>query len=641
MIKKYEINKALTKLGSNVIFTIDSVFKNVEAIISYDDLIDGISNSSQVKRYFSFSYEKDQWSPYHVASDANLAALIDLTKEFKLKFKFEVSIKYDTVPILIKHFELNIIEKDEEIVCTPSNVLDFSKTATNEFLEIAKPYVDLHNELNYFLNNNFGQQVTYFRTEPDLDSTDVFLNEYSLKGVADKKCIKVVIPENKIPDPKHEFNEFGINFESFEIHISKLYFEDQFGKNMKPRVEDFMHFPLLNRMYYIDSLYLGRGVNESANFYICSLKKYDDNTSVEKPAELEETIKETTIKHEEIFAEQLEEERVDMVNDQQNSQKTITQDIVRDEVNETMTIVDESVTNNGNVLLRSYYDMSQILTDQIAVKYKHSINLLEKESIGYTSWFRNPTRTAYESHFNITAQEKISFNIIRITIDKTIEQVGLTEFDSITRQGEIFDIDSIVDANNIMLKSKALIDTTKLDDYKKSDKVNLLFVVNESLDFNINIHNNSKLRIRSNNNVFDFTNLNLEFDKWYGIVINLSNLYNFLGVYIYEMEDRSALTTDEKYSTRVNQVYKRETTKEGCLTIPEGSIPFISGSNTHMSNIRVFKKAIDADVQSFVISSRNVLKPSAAFIIDDADIIFNLPRVGRGNTYVNDRNKPQ
>lgn len=639
MVKTFGINKTLTKLGGNVIYTIETPFKNVDTIISYDDQIDGISNNSQITRYFAFSYGDDEWSIYHLVSDLNISSLVDFTKEFKLKFKFEVTTKFDELPIKIKTFDLNIREIGvEEPICNPLNSLDFSKTATIDFLEIAKPYVQLHNEINFYLNNNYGQEVKYFRTEAEAESTDVFLNEYGIKNCVEEKCIKVIIPDNKVPDPKHQYDEFGINFEEFEIHISKLYFEEQFGKDKKPRVEDFMLFPKLNRMYYIYTMYLGRGINESANFYVCSLKKYDDNTSVIKSEEVQNLIESETLSHEKIFSEQLNEEKVDMVNDQQNTQKTITQDIVRDEISEVMNIVDESISNNGTELLRSYYNMSDIPSDQVAVKYKHPIHLLEKESISYTSWLRNPTREGYVPSFNITDQQKISFSVIRITIDKPISQIGLTEFDSITRQGDVFDIDSIIDETTITLKSKVLIETTKFDEYRKSDKVNLLFVVDANLNFSMDLHNNSKVRLRFNNNVYDFDSLNLLFDKWYGFIVNISNNYNYIGVYVYEVEDRGLIPV-EKYSTRLKQTYKREITKDTCLIIPDNSIPFIAGSNTHMSNIRLFKKALDLEIQSFVIGDRTVKKPSMAYIIDDADVVFNIPRIGRGDTYINDRNK--
>lgn len=632
------VNRDLNRLGSNVIIQIKDAFENVSNIISYDDQIDGESNLAKVTRTFTYSYDGEEWSFFKKVTDGCFGE-IDLTKTFYLKFKFEVTEKLNDVVLKIKSINLSLeYNNQDEIVCTPANALDFSTADSgNNFLEIASALVPLQNEMNLYLNHNFGQEVVYFRTEPELESTDVFLNEYSLKGVVEQKCIKVVVPDNKIPEPKHNYDEWGINFEEFEIHISKLYFESMFGKNTKPRTEDFMLFPKLNRMYYIYSNHLGRGLNESANYYICSLKKYDNNTSVLKSDELEEKLVNSILEQETIFQEQLNEEKVDIVNDQQNSQKAITQDIVRDEIHSGMQIVDSAVINNGTQLIRSYYDLSSVPLDEVAIKYKKPINLDEKSSIGYTSWFKLPERDSVLNNIDIVEQQRINLTTIKLIFNQPISSINLTESDSISRETDVYEIDAIIDEMTITIKSRTLIDSSKFDGYKKADKVNLLFSIADNFYFTVDLYNKNKIRVRLNNNMFDFNAIQLDYDKWYGVILNISNNYNYLGVYIWETEDRGIVAGD-KYSTRLKSTYKKEITKDVMLIIPNESIPYISGSNTHISNIRIFKKAIDHEVQSFVIGDRTVKKPSLAFVIDDADLVFNLPRIGRGSTYINERN---
>lgn len=654
----FEINKSITRLDSNIIFTIDDGFTDISNILSFNDSVDGLSNTSRIRREFSFTYddknkgdgaekEDREWSVYFMVNEGNLNAEIDFGKnEFWLKFRYTIIEKFDNIPITINDIELSFELKDgkdtpfeEDKTFDINNAIDFNRDAKIDFHGLGKNYEQLHNDMNNFLNREYGVEVLYFRTEPDLDTVDAFLNEYSLHNVANAggTCLRVVIPDNLIPEPKHGYDEWGIDFDTFEIHISKDYFEEIFGANKKPRNEDFMYFKFLNRMYTVGSNYLGHGVNESANFYVLTLKTYDDNTSVAKDEETTELLENNLVSHENIFGEKIEDEKIDVVNEQQNSQKTLADDIVRDLINESMQIKDECVFNNGTVMLKWFYDMTNIGFDEVAVRYKLSHHLLEGESWGNSLWINIPTIDPPTQSLNVIIQERVDFNTVKLVFDKNIELIKLEKYDSIVRGDDVYDLISIIDDTTIYINSRTDLDPNKLDNYSKSRKHNLHYTLDDDTTFSINIYDRRKLRIRMNNTLYDFDNLNLDNDRWYAPIVNISNRHGYIGVYFHELEQRVAGDIDMN-STRLKSIYKKEITIEkDCIVIPKGSIPFIVGSDMLMSNIRITNKAIPHEHQSYFVGTRGVKQASIAFVIDDAEPVFNFAVAGRGYTYVTDR----
>jgi hypothetical protein len=641
---KTTVNKNLSSAGSNVIVT-DIIMKGVIKITGYDENIDGLSNISRIYREFSVSYDSKEFSTWYPLTDVNLSAYIntDNPKDgFILKVKFTVTEKYDTNPIVIKDFEIKTItdgSEIEDIECNIEHAIEIDMGIIPDYKELGISTAKLNNTMNNYFNRASPFDVLYFRTEPDIDSVDPFLNEYSLYNTVNKggTCIKVIVTDNKVPDPKHEYSEWGLDFDAFEIEINKDYFEEMFGKNMKPRNEDYMFFPTVNRMYYVHSNNLGRGINETATNYTLSLKKYDENTSVIKDGEALEFLKEHTISHEEIFIEQLTEEKIDMVNDQQNSLKTIADDVVRELVNEKMKIIDNPIYNNGTTLMKSFYNMCKVPFNEVAVKYKPSHKLLSGGSWSHISWINIPSEEDNLRTLNLISAERINFNTIKVVSDKVLSQLALKEYDSITRFGKTYDIESIIDDTTFTLNSRTDILSTEMDLFKKSVKNNLHTTVIGSSVFQINLYDRNKIQIRHGNTLWYLGGFTLSEDTWYNITINISDSHGYIGAYIWGLEERN-ITDSDPNSTRLTLIHKIEIPLvKGCIIIPEGSIACVAGSKIHMGNIRILKKAIDIEYQSYFSGNRTIKKASVAYIVDDSEVIFNLGVMGRGNTYLTER----
>lgn len=271
-----------------------------------------------------------------------------------------------------------IVAQGESILLsgvTEDNMLDYA--------EMGETMVKLETDLNYFLNKHNGIEVMYFHTNPDLQTKDDFLKEYSLYNTVSQKLIKVVATDNKTPIPKHEFSQWGIEFEKLEIYIEKTYFEEVFGVNENPRSYDYIYFKELNRMYYIEDNYLEHGINEVGNFYVCVLKKYQDISAIDKDEDSLDFLKD----HIEVqdYSDQQKMEMIDGTNYQQNINKDVVYDNIRTLVSKSVTISDDEFKYNSSIISKHYYDMT-MATSQVV--YKPTISMDENGGMSIMFWIK-------------------------------------------------------------------------------------------------------------------------------------------------------------------------------------------------------------------------------------------------------------
>jgi hypothetical protein len=211
------------------------------------------------------------------------------------------------------------------------------------------------------VNNIFGFDVNYYSVQPQARGRDVSLREYTLFDVVDEKCVKIMVPGNQFPDNKINFDPFGLQFEEpFEIHIDKRYFEQNFGKGSQPRKRDIIYFPLTNRIYEINSMYLFRDFMYSPVYFKIELKKYQpkSNTYYQDPAYKEE-LEGIALTTESLFGEEISAEEKKIAKPQQyGTINTLTQDPVRSYIYKDLSIVGYDLNNNWTIVFNHYYDLS-------------------------------------------------------------------------------------------------------------------------------------------------------------------------------------------------------------------------------------------------------------------------------------------
>ena len=162
------------------------------------------------------------------------------------------------------------------------------------------------------VNNVFGLEANYYSVQPQARGKDVILREYTIFNVVDEKCVKLLVPQNQFPDNKINFDPFGLQFEEpFEVQVDKRYFEGIFGKGSQPRKRDIIYFPITNRIYEINSMYLFRDFMNAPVYFKIELKKYTprSNTYYQDPAYKEE-LDGISLTTSDLFGEEVHSEEV-------------------------------------------------------------------------------------------------------------------------------------------------------------------------------------------------------------------------------------------------------------------------------------------------------------------------------------------
>lgn len=447
-IEQLDSSLNFTYIGNYRILTWDTPFERAS---SYNGWIINALNSSNngvaldsedISIDFRYSVDGKTWSLWENVGTAlngitnNFSEIyeipLDPNNKFYPEFRFTSILKnpdgtFIEIPdspmdsnMVITEFELDITYADpvESPIVYPSpicsEVLSKRPVIFSDCKFTFRPYnvnraVNLYNDLSYMVNNIFGFDVNYYSVQPQARGRDVALREYTIFDVVDEKCVKVMVPGNQFPDNKINFDPFGLQFEEpFEIHIDKRYFEQNFGKGSQPRKRDIIYFPLTNRIYEINSMYLFRDFMYSPVYFKIELKKYQpkSNTYFQDPAYKEE-IEGISLTTESLFGQEISEEEQKIAKPQQYGIiNTLTQDPVRSYIYKDLSIVGYDLNNNWTIVFNHYYDLSSAFnyvpefTTEIgsyrnAIRYKKLPSLSAGEEISYTCWFS--MRNVYNS----------------------------------------------------------------------------------------------------------------------------------------------------------------------------------------------------------------------------------------------------
>ena len=265
-------------------------------------------------------------------------------------------------------------------------------------------------QISGLVNNIFGHEVNYFRTEPDMRTEDVTLMEYSLHNVVDNQTIKILVPGNEFPEESITFDIFGMDFADFEIHITQEEFDRAFGerdsdgnliKSRYPRSKDYMYIHIINRMYEVHTIALADEFNKTNSYWRVMLKKYQERTSVSKN-EFDAATDVLTTGVEEIFGERQREEQEKDTNPQQF--KTVIsayKDGIRKFYNKALEIIDFDLKNRWTVVSKNYYDLTKIAENEIAIEYEENSSLETGKNIAFSAWFNPRFSSGTGDHFVI------------------------------------------------------------------------------------------------------------------------------------------------------------------------------------------------------------------------------------------------
>jgi hypothetical protein len=593
------LEKKLLNKSDFYIYTIDEIITNDGNPLIFSDDIEQISIGHSISREFSWSSDKNSWSQWK-----NISQLEELgeLKDFYFRIKWCLEKNFLNTPIIIKSFNLNLDCSYKKYFCQDE---DFIKE-----LEKYKPDIDvsnsldniskINNEINFWLNYMAaGLDSLYFLSSPDLEQRDIFLNEYPINNIICEKPIKIIIPGGIIPEETINYTEIGIEWEDFEIEINVDYFKYIFGKDKRPRTNDYIYINLINKMYRINSWKYKTTINQRKEIFVIGLKTADKISSMNYKEKSNE-IFDKQLSQEELFGEHFEKEFVDLSNKIVDYQKFLSDDILRKNINKEMIFNNVKLNNYSTKLFDNCYDLQNINVNESAIDYNIKVKILNNFS--YSSWV------------NFLEPKKIfKLNIVNSNVN-----------------GNILEIENYFDLNKFL----------KYGDYVRSgnDYYKVINVDGKNISINTDL-NLTDIFIPEIHNLFTFSNMNLtifdrknvylnygnykivfnipEIDtgKWFNVNFNLSNQYEYVGFYVWKINSL------ESNSTKLEKVSENEKLFNGKINLDEE--PKILGSKMMISNIRYWKNLLEENEQSIVNCSYDVPNKSMAFIIDNCDLIFD------------------
>jgi len=412
-------------IGNYRIISWSEPFKNVEAFNGWVIDTSG-ENPPHIYLYLEYrwSINGSNWSLWAPLTQQSIGDIpISSDNPFWIEIRLTASSDEDSSPyyppgttlsppIVLLDFELDLQYKTvdpRDLMTNPPAPL-CSRELTNYPIVFSdcdftfRPYdinrsINMYQDLSKIVNNVFGHEVVYYSVQPQGRGRDVVLKEYNLFNVVDEKCVKVMVPNNQFPDAALTFDSWGLNFnQPFEIHIDRKYFEGIFGKGSQPRKRDIIYFPLTNRIYQIDSMYVFRDINNYPVYFKIQLTKYEvkKNTTFIDP-QAESALLDYTVNTKDLFGEEVKNEEVELTKPQQyaiTSQRRL-EDPIRSYINKDLPIIEYDLNNNWTIVFNNYYDLDRIFIDAQAQVDPSSPSLLviERDAV---RWKANPILTANE-----------------------------------------------------------------------------------------------------------------------------------------------------------------------------------------------------------------------------------------------------
>ena len=300
--------------------------------------------------------------------------------------------------------------------------------STNVF----KPYEltknnNLYNQLVEITSDVFGHNVRYYRTEPDARSKDVIFKEYSLFEVVEAGDLKVSVPDNEFPTESFNYDIFGMGFDDFEIHVTDYQFQKTFGQKLRPRIKDYLYFPINNKMYEVKMVELADEFNIQHTYWRVMLGKYQERSAVAKPEAIENEMQDLVVGMDDVFGEEIKEVQIKTTKpDQLKTTAHQWDDGTRARSTESLSIVDFDLKNRWTVVSKHHYDLSTVETDEIAVDYVENSSQKIDENLALTAWFSpvfdtNSDTYKYQlingDHFGVGFNTRISNTKVEILLN--------------------------------------------------------------------------------------------------------------------------------------------------------------------------------------------------------------------------------
>lgn len=302
-------------------------------------------------------------------------------------------------------------------------VVDCSDPIYNPY-NLSKPTA-IYKEISELGANMWGHPVKYFRVEPDKRSKDVVLMEYSLYNVQAQGEVKILVPDNAMPEQNFQYDIFGMGWEDFEVHITKGQMEQAFGAGKPPRARDYLYFPLMNRMYEVSSVAFADEFNMEMTYWRVMLRKYEERTSTivgddATGQAIQTEMDDLTVGMEEVFGAELKDEYTQTTKPEQyQTVFSPVADGIRDRIHNSLVISDNEIRNKWTIVSKNHYDLSSIKDLGIeAVVYNKKSTQSAENNLAISMWFQ-PKLTS-DTAEQVLIDGRLGDKGLKLTLNRTV-----------------------------------------------------------------------------------------------------------------------------------------------------------------------------------------------------------------------------
>lgn len=629
--------------GDAILISLQEPYKNVVEVVGYVDVTKGENTGTYYNKQFRWGTDGVTYSDYITLTNVNLEALLlDPNKPFWVQYRYEQVgdgiLEFESIALELVT-DGGVICRIPQIECgaegcvgAPNLVVDCCGGGWNPY-DLSRAS-SMYNQLSAITSNMFGFCVDYFKTKADQRSRDVILKEYSLFDVIKDAEVKILIPDNELPTREIQFNPMMMDFPvQFEVHIVKSAFEAAFGLGAKPEMRDYLYFKqYMNRMYEIDAIAEADDFMYAGSYWRVSLVPYQKRTAVmfENTTDGKKAKTDTdalTSNVEDKFRVERENEFRDVRKDNQyNTIGTLCNDYIRRSLDKRLIIKEENVYNEWTIISKYHYKLGSIKNGDESIKYQYEDGWDKADDRAFTFWVRPQYKTPIGNNILI-------LSIVNNNGKTQFNTGGLPTFGNTIYAGDWVTIRGTDSYNGIakvieVIGDSIVIDETYINDiittgspsFNKEASNNFMVYENNLLPptQNVSFTYTSNWFIMKINGTYYKWNITqpLLKSKWYAIVINLNATAKQLGLFLYDTLETTGAVNPQMTSS-LNLIFNNTKTYTP-VTVLDDSTWKLLGCQTDLTNIRIWKKPIEEELQSLILSQYVVKDTHLTLLLDNA-----------------------
>lgn len=628
--------------GDAILISLQEPYKDVVEVLGYTDVTKGETTGLYFNKQFRWGTDGVTYSDFITLTNANLEALLlDPNKPFWIQYRYEQvgdgTLEFESIALELVT-DGGIICRVPQVQCgaegcvgVPNLVVDCCGEGWNPY-DLSRASA-MYDQLSAVTSNLFGFCVDYFKTKADQRSRDVILKEYSLFDVIQEAEVKILIPDNELPTREIQFNPLMMDFPvQFEVHIVKSAFEAVFGVGAKPEMRDYLYFKqYMNRMYEIDAIAEADDFLYSGSYWRVSLVPYQqrtavgfDNTTAGKNAEADTKALVSDV-------DKFEEERDNEFEDvrkpnQYNTIGSLCNDYVRRILDKRLIIKEENVYNEWTIISKYHYKLNSMQIGEEAIEYRYNQGWGKEDDRAFTFWARPQYKSPIGNNVLILSivddNGKVKFNT-----------GGLPTFGQALNVGDWVSISGTQSYNGIAKIIKIDGDSITLDEaYVDNVTVTGSPKFNKETSNNFMIYENSLLPPTQFVSLTYTPNWfimkigdkyykwklpqSLVKDDWYAFVINLNSTSRQLSLYVYNTPETSG-SINPNLTATLNRIFY-EAKSYTPITVENDLSWKLLGSQTDLTNIRIWKKPIEEELQTLILSQYVVKDTHLTLLLDNA-----------------------